>query len=98
MFEIEGRIYELRYDMKTIEQIENTLGTSIINLVRSIPSLYGLKTLIGMALYNEHGNKVSSKRGIEVAESLIQQNGLGECFNECIKKIDEDCAFLFRNA
>lgn len=98
MFEIEGRIYELRYDMKTVEQLENATGISIVDMIQSVPTLTRLKMMIGMALWNEHGNKVSSKTGSEMAEKFIQERGLLECFRECVNKISEDCAFLFRNA
>lgn len=92
----EGRIFELRYDMKSVEMIERATATSIVDLIRNVPSIFTLKQMLGFALYNEEGNKISSQTAIEIAEKIIVENGITECFTKAITKILEDCSFLFQ--
>ena len=98
MFELESGIYELRYTMKNVELIEAAAGTSIINLIQGVPPLAALKSMLGFALYNEDGNKVSSKRGVELATEVIEKYGMLGAFTQTIERISEDCGFLFREA
>lgn len=98
MFELDGRIYELRYDIKSIEMIEASTGQSIVNLMNGVPTLNNLKTMIGCALFNDDNNKVSVKQGVEIAEKLITTVGMLKCFTASIEKIAEDCGFLFLDA
>ncbi len=92
----EGRVFELRYDLKAVEMIERATGISIVNLIQNPPSIFILKQMIGYALHNEEGNKVSNQTAIEISEKLIIENGITECFTKAITRILEDCSFLFQ--
>lgn len=99
MFELKnGRMYELRYDFKSVEKLESATGKSTIQLIQTIPPISILKQMMSVALFDENGNRVSVKRGTEVAEELIKEKGVLECFNNIVERIFEDCAFLFQNA
>ena len=98
MFEFEGHMYEFRYTLKSIEQIEAVTKSSIIDLAQSAPPITTMKHMLVFALYNEEGNRIGNKRGMEVAEGLIRQYGLLKCFEESVTQIMEDCPFLFQNA
>jgi hypothetical protein len=96
MFELGNEIYELRYNLKTIETLENTTGKPIVDLIREVPPVSRIKVMLGIALYNSSGNQVSAQRGGELAEEILQKYGLLESFNQSVGKIVEDCGFLFQ--
>lgn len=99
MFELKnGRMYEVRYDFKSIENLESATGKSTIQLIQNIPPIPVLKQIMSVALFDEHGNRVSIKRGAEVAEEFIKEKGVLACYNLITERIFEDCAFLFQNA
>lgn len=99
MFEVNGKIYELKYNMKTIEQIEQVTGKSLgatIREVEGLLSISNLKIYFALALYNEDGNRVGHKQGVDIAEKLIQSEGYMKLNESVIVAIDRDCPFLFQ--
>lgn len=99
MFEIDGKTYELKYNMATIEKIENTTGASLVATIRKTEGLLSigmLKVYFGMALFNEEGNRMGQKQGMDIAQALIEQQGYMAVNEVVIVAIDRDCPFLFQ--
>lgn len=99
MFEINGVIHELKYNIKTIERIEVALGKSIIALLSEsggMLSMGHLKLCFAMALFNEDGNRVGQVQGLEIAEKLIITEGYRKVNEAVVVAIDRDCPFLFQ--
>ncbi|SJZ37914.1 hypothetical protein [Garciella nitratireducens] len=99
MFEIEGKIYEIKYNMKTIEKIENITRDSVLSRLsknNGLLSISDLKIFIGNALFNEDGHRVSPKQGMEITEKLIEVNGYIEVTKMVAEALQRDCPFLFQ--
>lgn len=99
MFEVDDKIYELKYNLRTIEQIEQATGKALVATLREnegLLSLTNLKIYFGLALYNDLGNRVGQKQGFEIAESLIENEGYMKINEAVVVAIDRDCPFLFQ--
>ena len=99
MFEIDGKMYELKYNIKTIEQIEAVTGDGIVSAIRKndgILSVTNLKAYFGFALYNADGNRVSPQQGVEMAVSVMENEGFIKANQMVVTAIDRDCPFLFK--
>lgn len=99
MFEIDGKTYELKYNMATIEKVEVATGASLVATIRRTEGLLSigtLKTYFGMALFNEEGNRMGQKQGMDIAQALIEQEGYMSVNEAVIVAIDRDCPFLFQ--
>lgn len=94
--DLNGRIYSLRYTLADVEKIEHSTQMSIFDVLRTTPNISTMRNLIGFALYNDEGNKVSAERGVKLAGEIIQAEGsmLG-CFNKAVEALADDCGFLF---
>lgn len=99
MFEVNGKVYKLKYNMKTIEQIEQITNKSLVATLREtegLLSISNLKIYFGLALYNEDEKRVAQTQGVEIAEALIQNEGYTKVNEAVIVAIDRDCPFLFQ--
>ncbi len=99
MFEIDGKSYDLKYNMKTIEQIENATGKSLVATIKETEGLLSIamvKIYFGMALFNEDGKKMAQQQGFEIAEALMLEEGYSKVAEAIIVAIDRDCPFLFQ--
>ncbi len=99
MFEIDGKTYNLKYNMRTIEQIETVTGKSLVAMIKETEGLLSLsmiKVYFGMALYNEDGKKVGQEQGFEMAEALMIEEGYSKVAEAIVVAIDRDCPFLFQ--
>lgn len=99
MFEVDGKNYELKYNMKTIERIENSTGKPMVATIQKndgLLSLTDLKLYFGLALFNEDGKRMGQQQAFEIAESLMRAEGYQEVVNSVIVAIDRDCPFLFQ--
>lgn len=97
MYEINGNIYELRYNIKSMEKLEESVKTPIIDILRMVPSINLLRLMIASGLHSENG-AVSQKRGMDLAEELIMEKGLQPIHTDVVNKIYEDCGFLFQES
>ena len=100
-FEIEGKEYGLKYNIKRLELIEATVGVpTMAHLVnnKGFLSLQHLKSYVGMAL-KEVGEDtfVPSRKGQEYAEALILSEGYETINAAVLEQMMEDCPFLFPN-
>mgnify|MGYP006925862660 FL=1 len=99
MFEANGKRYELKYNIKRIEMIENAMGMpSMPELYknRGMLSILSLKAYIAYALKEEDGDTfVKPKEGMEMADKLIEESGYLAVNEVVVKAIQRDCPFLF---
>ena len=99
MFEIDGKTYELKYNIKTIEQIEAVTKEGIVSAIRKtegVLSLTNLKIYFGFALFNEEGKRVSPQQGMDMAVKLMETEGFMKVNEAVVTAIDRDCPFLFQ--
>lgn len=88
-------MYELKYDLKTVKLIEQSTGKTMVDLIQGVPQIQELEILVGFALYDDVGNKVTTKRGVELAEELVMANGILPLYTTVSERVVEDCGFLF---
>jgi|SRR5699024_5303831 len=99
MIEVNGKTYELKYNMRTIEQIEAVTKESLVASVRKTEgflSIQELKIYFGFALFNDSGNRVSPQQGMNIAETLIKSEGYMKVNQMVMGAIEKDCPFLFQ--
>lgn len=99
MFEVEGKIYEIKYNMKTIEKIENIISDSVLSRLsknNGMLSISDLKVFIGQALFNDEGHRVSPQQGMDMTEKLIETNGYIDVTKLVAETLQRDCPFLFQ--
>ena len=99
MFEVNGVLHELKYNIKTIEKIENAIGKSIVALfseANGMLSITNLKICFALALFNEAGNRVGQMQGLDIAEKLIETEGYVKVNEAVVVAVDRDCPFLFQ--
>lgn len=99
MFEVDGKIYELKYNMQTLERIEQATGQSIAGLFnksQGLLSISEIKIYFGMALFNEQGNRVGQKQAMDIAEELMMAEGYMKINEAIIVALNNDCPFLFQ--
>lgn len=99
MFEANGKKYELKFNLKRIEMIENAMGMpSMPELFknRGMLSISSLKAYIAYALKEEDGDTfVKPKEGMEMADKLIEESGYLAVNEVVVTAIQRDCPFLF---
>lgn len=99
MIEVDGKNYELKYNMKTIEQIEAATGKPLVANIRESNGLLGLSDLkiyFSLALFNDEGKRVSPAQGIKIAEEIMISSGYSKLVDTVIVAIERDCPFLFQ--
>ncbi len=100
MIEYDKKKYELKYNLKRVEMIENTTGMPTLAEMqknRGILSITNLKTYFAFGL-KEAGSDtfVKPKKGMEIAEALIQSEGYVAVNGVVLEALERDCPFFFR--
>lgn len=100
MFNINEKTYELKYNMKRVELIENSTGMPTMAELNKYSGMFGitsLKTYLAFAL-KEQGSDVfvKPKEGMEIAEALIEKEGYIAVNTAVLEAIERDCPFFFR--
>lgn len=101
MFELDGTLYEVKYNMRTLEAIERAMGEGIMAVMMKSEgalSISQLRQLFTQALYKDDGGKVSPVQGNGIFEQILERDGLASVMNTVLERIMDDCAFLFRGA
>lgn len=102
MFVIDKKNYELKYNMKRVELIENAVGMPTMADIaahRGMLSLSTLKAYIAYGLKEEGSDVfVKPKEGLEMAEKLIESMGYQPVDAEVIEALHRDCPFFFQGA
>lgn len=100
MLEFNEKQYELKYNLKRIEMIENSTGTPMMAELRNnggMLSISHLKTYVAMALKEQGADVfVKTKAGMEIAEALIENAGYVEVNGAVLEALERDCPFFFR--
>ncbi len=100
MFEYNGNSYVLKYNMKRIEMIESQTNMPTMAEIRRTGGMLGvasLKAYIAYAVKEEGSDAfLPPKKGIELAESLIESNGYADVCAMVLESIERDCPFFFQ--
>ncbi len=101
MFAIEGKEYDLKFNLKRIQLIENTLGgKSFMSMAKETGGLFGITELMTMTAFalRESGEDmfVPYKKGMEIAEELLCTKGYEAVCEAVLEQIQKDCPFFFR--
>lgn len=100
MFEFDGKEYELKYNLKRVEMIEDVTGAPTLRVIsRNGMLLSQLKAYIGMGIVDTDNEEemVSRKKGFDLAEKIIQTKGVVWANVEVINALRRDCGFFFQN-
>lgn len=102
MFELNGKEYELKFNIERIKLVENFLKLpTVADIVQTngALSINAIEVYFGYCL-KEVGSDtfVSRKDGAEIAEDLMKEKGYLAVNNMIIEKMSEDMPFLFQGA
>lgn len=102
MFEINGKNYVLKYNLKRVEMIENATGVPMMSDLyshRSMMGLTALKTYFAYGLKEEGADTfVAPKKGMEMAEAMIENEGYLAVNGAVLEALERDCPFFFQGA
>ena len=95
-----GKNYGLKYNMKRIELIE---GVTNMPTLADLQRTRGLLSLASLKAYVAYGIKedgadafLNPRKGMEIAESLIESNGYPDVCAIVLEALERDCPFFFR--
>lgn len=102
MLEVNGKTYELEYNMKRIELIEQATGMPTMAELQRTKGMFGLsqlKTYFGYGL-KEAGTSafVAPKKGMEICEGIMEEKGYAFVAGKVLEAIERDCPFFFQGA
>lgn len=102
MFEVGKKKYTLKYNIKRVELIENAVGEPMMAELRTHK---GMLSLTALKIYFAYGLKeedsdifVKPKKGMEMAEELIENEGYVRVNLAVLEALERDCPFFFRDA
>ena len=102
MFEINGKNYVLKYNLKRVELIENAIGMPTmadLSSHRGMMGITALKTYFAYGLKEEGADAfVAPKSGMEMAEALIKNEGYLAVNGAVLEALERDCPFFFQGA
>ena len=102
MFEIDGKTYVLKYSIKRVELIEAVAKMPMMAELyahNGMLSIQALKTYFAYGLKEEGADAfVTTKKGMEMAEALIENEGYMAVNGAVIDALERDCPFFFRSA
>lgn len=97
MFEFNGNEYELKYNLKRVEMIENATGVpTLATIQRTGMRISHLKVYLGYGL-KEAGSDifVEIKTALDLAERMIEEMGVVAVMELVIDALQRDCPFFF---
>lgn len=100
MIEYGGKNYVLKYNMKRIEMIESVTNMPTMADLRRTGGMLSLASLKAYIAYGikEEGEDVflKPKKGMEIAENLIESNGYTDVCTTVLEALERDCPFFFQ--
>ena len=100
MFDIIGKTYVLKYNLKRVELIENTVGMPMMSEIANNKGMLGVTVLKAYFAYGlkEDGadSFVPPKTGMKMAEGLIESEGYAKVNGAVMEALQRDCPFFFR--
>lgn len=99
-FELNGKTYEIAYNIKRIEMYENNNTPVMATFSRNggVFAIGQLKAIIAYGLRLEGGQWVSPSQGLQMAEKLIETNGFLAMTEAVADALMRDCGFFFMGA
>lgn len=102
MFEIDGKNYVLKYNLKRVELIEAVSKLPMMPELYEHNGLFGiqaLKTYFAYGLKEEGSDSfVPPKKGLEMATALIESEGYMTVNGAVLESLQRDCPFFFQDA
>ena len=102
MIEYNGNTYVLKYNLKRVELIENTVGMPMMAEIATHKGMLGVTALKSYFAYGlkEEGSDsfVAPKSGMEIAEKLIESEGYQKLNGIVLESLERDCPFFFQSA
>lgn len=99
-FEFEGKQYELKFNMKRIEMIESVTDMptmAALHKYQGMLALQALKVYFGYTVKEAGSDSfVAPKKGMEMAEILIESEGYADVCGLVLECLERDCPFFFR--
>ncbi|QBX91074.1 hypothetical protein PHGAL3_0035 [Phage Altai3] len=100
MFEVDGDVLELRFNLQKIKNLENLYKISLMSELsqsKGILSFHLMEGLFSVGLYNATQEQpVRGKKAQEIFEKLLEEHGYGDLNAVIVSKLQEDLGFLFR--
>ncbi|HFH8632078.1 TPA: hypothetical protein ACGNRF_001388 [Streptococcus agalactiae] len=101
IIKVDEKQYELKYNEKTIENIEAITGKAFMSIIMSdkgMLSLTAMRQYFSNALYAVEGGRVSAEQGSIVFEKVLNAKGFAYVNMLIITTIQRDCPFFFLGA
>lgn len=99
IFETDGKEYELKYNLKRVGMIENVTEMPTMAELqkhRGMLSIQHLMVYFGYAVKEADSDAfLPPKKGMEMAESLIESQGYNTVCGWVLEAIQRDCPFFF---
>jgi len=100
MFEVDGVIYTLKYNLQKLKTVETVAGASILGEIakhNGVLPLNLLEQLLSFGLVEEKtNNAVPQKQAIEMFEKVAEKNGFLTVNMVVVEKLQADLGFMFR--
>lgn len=99
MITVGEQTYNLKYNTRTIEQVENLTKEPLMYLIGANQgrlSLGHLRAYFSNALYNTEGGKISPAQGSEIFDKALDELGYIKLTQAVIVSIERDCPFFFQ--
>lgn len=96
-FTIDDNVYELSYNIGRIKIFERN-NIPVVSLFRdglNVMTVELLSNLTAVGIKLVGGNYVTFKQGVDIAEHLIEKNGMVAVFSAVGDALQRDCDFLF---
>lgn len=95
-FTFDGKTYEIKFTIASIEKFENAHGPIMIVAARpgGILSVRETIDMMAASLYNDKGNRMGSDQGTKIAEGYMQEIGLLPVQQMLGEALERDCGFL----
>ena len=100
MFEVDGDVLDLRFNMQKVKTLESMYKISLMGELsqsQGMLSFHLMEGLFGVGLYNTTTEQaVRGKKAQEIFKTLLEQEGYADLNAAIVNKIQEDLGFLFQ--
>ncbi|CAK7060704.1 MAG: hypothetical protein EUB_03481 [Eubacterium sp.] len=99
--EFAGKQYSLRFNIRRLQQIEQTTKTSTAATLTLNMGMLGIQELIiyfAFGLADQDGEYIKPSKGMNYAEEMIQKDGYAAVNMMVVEALQKDCGFLFQSA
>lgn len=100
MFEVDGDVLELRFNMQKVKNLESMYKVSLMAELshgKGILSFHLMEGLFTVGLYNvTQEQTVKGKKAQEIFQKLLEEHGFGDLNAAIVTKLQEDLGFLFQ--